>query len=201
MHADIHDYWRSRVKALGVDWTRPGAQLPGEVMLELMALGTSFDEIPLVTYSTSSTPRHELDRIADRLMSDAWFIPDQPGQIQDDAAQPLSVTSSDASPLVFAASASTTSGGNWLAVSPASGTAPASFSVSVTTTGLAAGSYTGSISLTSAGAANSPLIVPVTLTVGAPPATSDRPRAVQAQRPGQTVRWFRPTAADGQRVH
>ena len=77
VHADIRDYWRSRVKALGVDWTRPGAQLPGEVMLELKALGTSFEEIPLVAYSTSSTPRHELDRIAHRVMSDAWFIPDE----------------------------------------------------------------------------------------------------------------------------
>jgi hypothetical protein len=83
------------------------------------------------------------------------------------AAQSLAVTSSDASALMLAAAASTSSGGNWLSVSPASGAAPASLSVSVTTTGLAAGTYKGSISLTSSGAANSPLAIPVTLTIGA----------------------------------
>ena len=85
------------------------------------------------------------------------------------AAQMLTVNSSDASALAVAAAAATTSGGNWLSVSPASGTTPASFTVSVSTTGLVAGSYMGTITITSSGAANSPRTIPVTLTIGAPP--------------------------------
>ena len=70
--------------------------------------------------------------------------------------------SSNGSPLSYTATAS---GGSWLAVSPASGTTPASLGVSINTAGLTAGSYTGSVSIASAGAANSPQTVPVTLTV------------------------------------
>jgi len=85
------------------------------------------------------------------------------------AAQSLHVTGSDASALPVAAAASTSSGGNWLAVTPGTGTAPADFSVSVTTSSLTAGHYTGAITLTSSGASNSPLNIPVNLTIGSTP--------------------------------
>ena len=57
------------------------------------------------------------------------------------------------------------SGGTWLAVTPASGTTPGSVSVSVNTTGLEAGTYSGSVTITSSGASNSPRTVQVTLAV------------------------------------
>jgi hypothetical protein len=53
----------------------------------------------------------------------------------------------------------------WLAVSPASGTAPSTLTVSVNKTGLAAGTYTANITITSPNAGNSPKVVPVTLNV------------------------------------
>jgi uncharacterized protein (TIGR03437 family) len=48
----------------------------------------------------------------------------------------------------FTASSSTTSGGNWLSVTPASGTAPSVLTVTANPTGLAAGVYYGSITVT-----------------------------------------------------
>jgi len=59
-------------------------------------------------------------------------------------------------------------GQTWLAVSPATGNAPATFAVSVSTTGLAAGTYTGKVIVSSANAL-SPATTAVTLVVTAIP--------------------------------
>ena len=59
----------------------------------------------------------------------------------------------------------------WLSVSSNSGTTPLSLKVYVNPTGLPAGSYSGSITLTSTGAGNSPKTMAVTLDVGSAPAT------------------------------
>jgi uncharacterized protein (TIGR03437 family) len=87
------------------------------------------------------------------------------------AAQAVSI--SGTSGISFSASAATTSGGSWLSVTPASGTvsATSSVSISVNTTGLAAGSYGGTVTVTSAGATGSPAAIPVTLNVTAVPLT------------------------------
>src|SRR6266478_3195180 len=76
------------------------------------------------------------------------------------AAQAVAVTSSG-----NAVSYTTATSATWLSATPASGSTPGSVSVSVNPTGLAAGSYSGSVTLTSSGASNSPKMVPVTLTV------------------------------------
>src|SRR5579859_2996578 len=83
------------------------------------------------------------------------------------AAQSVSVGSTG-SALSYTATSSTNSGGNWLSATPASSTTPGSESVSVNTTALAAGTYTGSVSIASSGAGNSPQIVSVTLNVTSP---------------------------------
>jgi uncharacterized protein (TIGR03437 family) len=85
------------------------------------------------------------------------------------SGQNVSVGSSGAA-LAFSASATTNSGGNWLSVTPSSGTTPANLSVSVNPAGLAAGTYFGNVTITSAGAANSPQSISVTLAVSAAPA-------------------------------
>jgi len=80
------------------------------------------------------------------------------------AAQALAVSSSGGA-LPFTATASTTNGSNWLSVTPGSGSTPANLAVAVNTNGLAAGSYSGTVKIASSGAINSPLTVPVTLTI------------------------------------
>jgi hypothetical protein len=76
------------------------------------------------------------------------------------AAQSVAVTSSG-SAISYNVSTSAT----WLSATPASGSTPGSVSVSVAPQSLAAGTYTGSVTLTSSGASNSPKTIPITLTV------------------------------------
>jgi hypothetical protein len=64
---------------------------------------------------------------------------------------------------------------SWLSCSPVSGTSTGeldTIGVSYSTSGLAAGTYTASISITASGASNSPQTVPVTLIVNASPSTT-----------------------------
>ena len=82
------------------------------------------------------------------------------------AAQPIQIAASGGA-LSFTA----TSSASWLSVTPASGTTPASLSVSVAPAGMSPGNYTGNIQITAAGASNSPISVAVTLTVTAVPPT------------------------------
>jgi len=60
-----------------------------------------------------------------------------------------------------------TSNAGWLSVSPASGTAPSTATISANISGLTAGSYNATITVNSSGATNTPVSVPVTLTVNA----------------------------------
>jgi hypothetical protein len=87
------------------------------------------------------------------------------------AAQPISISSSGAA-LSFT---TTASGGTWLSATPASGTTPGTVSVAVNPTGLAAGTYNGTVTITSAGATGSPKTVSVSLVVSAPPVLTVTP--------------------------
>jgi trimeric autotransporter adhesin len=105
--------------------------------------------------------------------------------------QTLNVTSGVPAPF----SAAATSTGNWLVVSPASGTTPANLTVSVNPAGLAPGTYMGSVGLSSGAAP--PMTVQVTLTVQPPlmftlSATSLNFVATSAvpQPPTQTISVF-----------
>jgi glucose/arabinose dehydrogenase/PKD repeat protein len=81
------------------------------------------------------------------------------------AAQNLNIANTGGQTLSF----TTSDNASWLGVTPASGTAPATASVSVTHAGLTAGTYTGAVTVTGAGANGSPATIPVTLTVSDPP--------------------------------
>jgi uncharacterized protein (TIGR03437 family) len=87
------------------------------------------------------------------------------------AAQTVQVSASGASAAFgFAAAATTASGGNWLSVSPATGTEPGSISVSVNPTGLAAGTYAGTVTISSSSQNGATAAtVPVSLSVSAAP--------------------------------
>lgn len=78
-------------------------------------------------------------------------------------AQSLSLTATGSS---LSYTAAVTAGAMWLQVSNGSGTTPGSPSVSVSPASLSAGTYNGTITVTATGAVNSPVTVPVTLTVG-----------------------------------
>jgi uncharacterized protein (TIGR03437 family) len=82
------------------------------------------------------------------------------------AAQTISVTSSG-SALAYTTTVSTSKGGGWLAATQ-SGTTPGSISVSVNTSGLAADTYNGQVTIAIPGATNNSINVPITLVVAAP---------------------------------
>jgi M6 family metalloprotease-like protein len=75
-------------------------------------------------------------------------------------SQSLSLTSSGS-----AFSYTVATSGGWLSAAPPSGAVPAAITVTANASGLTPGSYTGSVAITVPGAINSPLMVPVTLTV------------------------------------
>jgi len=93
----------------------------------------------------------------------------QSDQGSSPAAQTLNITNSDTGDLAWQAEATTTSGSNWLSVSPASGNAPSTVNVRVSSAGLPAGIYGGTITITSytGDVTNSPQTARVTLTVSA----------------------------------
>ena len=77
------------------------------------------------------------------------------------ANQTINITNTGGGTLNFTAS----DDAPWLTVSPTSGTAPSTLTASADITGLAAGTYNGTITISAAGATNTPVNVPVTLTV------------------------------------
>ena len=91
-------------------------------------------------------------------------------------AQTIGVAvSNGTAPFTAAASVSSPTGGNWLSVAPASGTATstgANISVTVNPQGLPAGTYNGTVTVASANAGNSPQRINVTYTVTAIPVPS-----------------------------
>jgi len=87
------------------------------------------------------------------------------------APQTIAVALAGGGAVAFNASATVSSGTNWLSVSPTAGTTPANVTVSINPSGLPAGSYQGTVTITVAGATNSPVTLPIGLTV-APAAVS-----------------------------
>jgi hypothetical protein len=78
--------------------------------------------------------------------------------------QPIHITNIGAGSLNWSASTDVP----WLSVGPASGVAPSILTAYVSTPGLLAGTYSGAIMISAAGAANSPVYIPVTLSLGLP---------------------------------
>lgn len=87
-------------------------------------------------------------------------------------AQNVTLTNSAGTGLLFNASASTSDGGSWLAVNSSSGTTPATLSVTVSPSGLVAGTYSGTVTVSGNGAVNSPQSFPITLIVSGAGPTS-----------------------------
>ena len=82
-------------------------------------------------------------------------------------AQTITIGSTTGEPAAFTATAATESGGNWLAVSPTSGTAPSTVSATANIAQLVPGAYKGSITIAASENSGTPKSIPVTLTVTA----------------------------------
>ncbi len=111
------------------------------------------------------------------------------GQAAPPAGQPLAIAASGAcaNTLNWAATATTASGGNWLTATPATSTTTLTTAggstIGVTPTGLAAGTYNGTVTITATDSVTNapigtPLQIAVTLTVQ-PPCTLSAPSITQ----------------------
>jgi len=82
--------------------------------------------------------------------------------------QAVTITSTSSAAQSYTAAVSTTDGNAWL-VAPTTGTTAAPLSISVNATGLAPGSYTGTVTVTGVGTGNGAQQIPVTLKVSNDP--------------------------------
>jgi Viral BACON domain len=90
------------------------------------------------------------------------------GTVANPAPISVSVTNTGTGSLAFSAA----SDSPWLSVTPGSGNAPQSVQVSVAVGTLAVNSYTGHVTITAAGAANSPTTITVTFVVAQTPSNA-----------------------------
>ena len=89
----------------------------------------------------------------------------------DPPMKSFQVQNAGAGDMGWTATAATETGGNWLSLSPLNGVAPSTLTVTVSASGLATGAYTGTVTiaaLAGSNAANSPQVLTVSLSVGAP---------------------------------
>jgi uncharacterized protein (TIGR03437 family) len=84
-------------------------------------------------------------------------------------AQTLTLNSSTGANVSFTAFAQTTNCGNWIVLSQNSGATPSTLNVEVNTSGLSAGTCTGTINISAPGASNPNVAVPVSLLVSTLP--------------------------------
>jgi uncharacterized protein (TIGR03437 family) len=136
--------------------------------------GTYYGQVTVSAFGVANSPL--VIPVVLTVANTATIVVDQPqlnftqfqGSTTGPAAKTLAVTSSG-SALTVAVAATTATGGSWLTATPSSGTTPMSVSVSVVNAGsLRPDTYQGFVTLTSAGATNSPQIIPVVLTVSQP---------------------------------
>jgi ubiquinone/menaquinone biosynthesis C-methylase UbiE len=71
----IRDQWHALIEAQGAQWRRPGAQNPAEIAAELTTMGAQLEEVEVLRYYSTGTPREALDQIRSRVCSDAWDVP------------------------------------------------------------------------------------------------------------------------------
>jgi SAM-dependent methyltransferase len=73
----IRDHWRELIEVHGALWRRPGVQSRDELNAELKAQGAQLEEVEVLRYYATATPRERLDQIHSRVCSDAWDVPDE----------------------------------------------------------------------------------------------------------------------------
>jgi uncharacterized protein (TIGR03437 family) len=150
------------------------------------------------TITITGTPTTENMAVAPAML--AFSV--QLGSTTAPAPQSLAITG-NTGVLAYTSVITTASGGGWLTAQNSSGNTPGSMSVSVTNyANLQAGTYTGTITISSV-AANSPIAVPVTLTVLSAPSLAVTPPQInlsqgQSTAPNVSTQSVLVSAAGGQ---
>ncbi|MGE5323156.1 MAG: N,N-dimethylformamidase beta subunit family domain-containing protein, partial [Actinomycetota bacterium] len=150
--SQIQVFFDGALAITATDATNPG----GMIALDVSNQVITFDNVLVTSGTVTSNP---LTLSANSLSFS--------GNFQGANPTPQSVQLGSTTSGILAWTASSTA--PWLAVSPANGITPATLQISANTSGLAGGTYTGSIQVTSLSAPNSPQTINVTLNVIVPP--------------------------------
>jgi uncharacterized protein (TIGR03437 family) len=126
-------------------------------VVDISAYGEVCNSMPVILDLRTSRSAWTIRPLSLSAMTDVPFSPEK-----------IAIGNAYTPPFQWAITASTTAGGNWLSVSPASGVKAEEVNVAVSTMGLAPGAYQGSLSIAVDYAAT-PVVAPVTLVVTAPP--------------------------------
>jgi ubiquinone/menaquinone biosynthesis C-methylase UbiE len=73
----VHEMWVKFVEELGGSVQRIGPKSPTMVSAWLREQGLPVEELSVVRWETTTTPRRALERIASRLWSRTWSVPDE----------------------------------------------------------------------------------------------------------------------------
>lgn len=100
------------------------------------------------------------------------------------ANQTIALTSTDSTvALAFNVNVTTTTGTGWLLVGPTSGATPNNLTLAFQTSGLATGTYTGSVTVTPAASGSVPTVIPVTVVVTSGTTASATPASLTFTQP------------------
>ena len=177
-------YTASATTTVGSGWlsvTSSGGTTPGKVTVTAkaaagMAAGTYTGYVVITSAGAKNSPYRI--PVTFVLSAPAATISPAPatlsftyqrGATAKPEGQTIRITASGSAAINLTASASVQTGSNWLSVTPASGTTPADLTASVDPSGLEAGAYTGTITVTPAAGAATPITILVTLEVSAGP--------------------------------
>ena len=149
----VSSWTNGAISASFLPATMPNLTIPGLVTIYVELSSSAWDSINIMAAAPTSTIA-----VTPSSLQFAYAVG---GSVP--AAQSIQITNSSGGSLNWSA----TTSASWLSVGSASGTAPSTLSVLVSPTNLAAGTYTGSVQISAAGASNSPVSVAVTLTVTA----------------------------------
>ena len=75
IRGEIREFWRSWLKAHGVNAYLTGVQSNAESLPELQSLGAHLTQVEVIRYPLMFTLREELERFESRVYSDAWDVP------------------------------------------------------------------------------------------------------------------------------
>ena len=127
----------------------------GKVNISAPAAGNSYVDVP-VTLTVANGPLITAGTFPSRFVHVIGNAPPQPQLVR---------IGSTGDSLQYYVTAATTGPQGWLVITPSSGATPQDLSIGVNPTGLAAGTYSATVNVQASGALNSPLAIPITLTV------------------------------------
>ncbi len=149
------------------DWTPPSSAV-GDIVFYVAGVSGFSNAVYTNSYTLSPAAAVVVPTLSVNPTSLTFSY--ESGSSTTPSSQTFTVSSGGGTPVSFSAG---TTGGSWLSVAPLSGTTgtAGTLTVSVDPSALAVGTYTGSVTISSTGASNSPS-VGVTLNVTAPPSTA-----------------------------